>query len=97
MPLRNLTVIFVMAVFSLVCYQKAEHNRYASSVAEAMRLVEDFYVEEVEQRCEAHHVRWAPGRSAVDAAFLHPAKMRESNRPGEEPFHNNVRLVRESG
>jgi carboxyl-terminal processing protease len=50
MPLRNLTVIFVTAVFSLICYQKAEHNRYASSVAEAMRLVEDFYVEEVDSR-----------------------------------------------
>ena len=50
MPLRNLTVIFVMAVFSLICYQKAEHNRYASSVAEAMQLVEDYYVEEVDSR-----------------------------------------------
>ncbi len=50
MPLRNLTVIFVTAVFSLICYQKAEHNRYASSVAEAMRLVEDFYIEEVDSR-----------------------------------------------
>ncbi len=50
MPLRNLTVIFVTAVFSMICYQKAEHNRYASSVAEAMRLVEDFYVEEVDSR-----------------------------------------------
>lgn len=50
MPLRNLTVIFVTALFSLICYQKAEHNRYASSVAEAMRLVEDFYVEEVDSR-----------------------------------------------
>ncbi len=50
MPLRNLTVIFVTAVFSLVCYQKAEHNRYASSIAEAMRLVEEFYVEEVDSR-----------------------------------------------
>lgn len=50
MPMRNLTVIFVTAVFSLICYQKAEHNRFASSVAEAMRLVEDYYVEEVDSR-----------------------------------------------
>ncbi|HJN08384.1 MAG TPA: S41 family peptidase [Pirellulaceae bacterium] len=50
MPLRNLTVIFVTAVFSLICYQKAEHNRHASSVAEAMQLIEDFYVEEVDSR-----------------------------------------------
>ncbi len=50
MPLRNLTVIFVTAVFSVICYQKAEHNRYASSVAEAMRLVEEFYVEDVDSR-----------------------------------------------
>ncbi len=50
MPMRNLTVIFVMGLFSLICYQKAEHNRYASSVAEAMRLVEDYYVEDVDSR-----------------------------------------------
>ena len=50
MPLRNLTMIFVAAVISLICYQKAEHNRYASSISEAMRLVDDFYVEEVDSR-----------------------------------------------
>ena len=50
MPLRNLTVIFVTAVFSLICYQKAEHNRFASTVSEAMQLVEEFYVEEVDSR-----------------------------------------------
>jgi len=50
MPLRNLIVILVAAVFSFACYQKAQHNRYAASVADAMRLVENYYVEEVDAR-----------------------------------------------
>lgn len=50
MPLRNLAVIFLAAVTSLVCYGKAQRNRDATRVAAAMRLVEDYYIEEVDSR-----------------------------------------------
>ena len=49
MPPRNLIVIFVTAVLSLACYQKAPHNRYASVVADAMRLIDLFYLEKLEE------------------------------------------------
>ena len=50
MPPRNLTIIFIAAIMSLICYHKAERNRYASSVADAMELVSEYYVEEVDSR-----------------------------------------------
>ncbi len=50
MPLRNLTLVLVTAILSFACYQKAQHNRYASSVVDAMRLVERYYVEAVDSR-----------------------------------------------
>ncbi|MCB9874114.1 MAG: S41 family peptidase [Planctomycetaceae bacterium] len=50
MPPRNLTIIFFAAILSLICYHKAERNRYASSVADAMGLVSEYYVEEVDSR-----------------------------------------------
>ncbi|MEO8498412.1 MAG: S41 family peptidase [Planctomycetota bacterium] len=50
MPPRNLTIIFFAAILSLICYRKAERNRYASGVADAMDLVSEYYVEEVDSR-----------------------------------------------
>ncbi len=50
MPPRNLTIIFVTAILSLICYSKAEKNRYASSVANAMEMVSEYYVDEVDSR-----------------------------------------------
>ena len=50
MPLRNLTVICISMVLSLACYLKAERNRYATVVAEAMHKVRTYYVEDVESR-----------------------------------------------
>lgn len=50
MPPRNLTIIFFAAILSLICYHKAERNRYASGVADAMELVSEYYVEEVDSR-----------------------------------------------
>lgn len=50
MPPRNLTIIFFAAIMSLICYHKAEKNRYASAVADAMDLVSEYYVEEVKSR-----------------------------------------------
>jgi carboxyl-terminal processing protease len=50
MPLRNLLVIFLSAAVSLACYEKAQRNRYASTLTEAMRLIDQNYVEEVDER-----------------------------------------------
>ena len=40
MPLRNLLVIIVTAIFSLTCYNTASKNRFASLFGEAIRIVE---------------------------------------------------------
>ncbi|MBC8356147.1 MAG: S41 family peptidase [Planctomycetes bacterium] len=50
MPPRNLTIIFFAAILSLICYHKAERNRYASGIADAMDLVSEYYVEDVDSR-----------------------------------------------
>jgi carboxyl-terminal processing protease len=50
MPLRNLLVIFLSAIISLACYLRADRNRYASTLAEAMNLISFNYLEEVGYR-----------------------------------------------
>ena len=59
MPFRNTLTIVVVTLMSLVCYQKATHNRYASTVSHAMEIIENNYVEEVAPRvvraCDARH------------------------------------------
>ncbi len=50
MPFRNTLTIVIVSVLSLVCYQKATHNRYASTVSHAMEIIENNYVEEVASR-----------------------------------------------
>ena len=50
MPLRNLAIICISTMLSFACYLKAERNRYATAVAEAMHKVRTYYVEDVESR-----------------------------------------------
>lgn len=50
MPPRNLTVIVCTAILSVYCYLKVERNRYAANVSEAMEMVSDYYVGEVDKR-----------------------------------------------
>jgi carboxyl-terminal processing protease len=50
MPLRNMLLIVVTCVVSLLCYQEATHNYYADIVSETMDIIEDQYVEEVDRR-----------------------------------------------
>ncbi|MFO0903507.1 MAG: S41 family peptidase [Pirellulales bacterium] len=47
---RNLLWIVLTVVISLACYQKTQWNRYASTLSEAMTLIERHYVEPVQQR-----------------------------------------------
>lgn len=50
MPVRNSLTLIIAAVVSLACYEKATRNRFASTFALAMDIVEDNYVEEVKPR-----------------------------------------------
>jgi carboxyl-terminal processing protease len=50
MPLRNTLTIIVVAIVSLICYERAPRNRFASIISHAMKLVEDNYIEEVPER-----------------------------------------------
>lgn len=50
MPLRNLLVIIFAAVISMACYEKAQRNRFASTITEAMNIIQDNYVEDVDTR-----------------------------------------------
>lgn len=50
MPLRNLFVLFFAAILSLMCHVRADRNRYASTVSEAMDLITFNYLEDVEYR-----------------------------------------------
>jgi carboxyl-terminal processing protease len=50
MPPRNMVFIMVTAMISFACYLKAERNRYASQLAEAIDVVSKLYVEDVKPR-----------------------------------------------
>lgn len=50
MPRRNLTILLLAALISLLCYQRAARNRYAGALTKAMNLVAANYVSEVEPR-----------------------------------------------
>jgi carboxyl-terminal processing protease len=50
MPLRNLSIIVLAAIVSLACYLRASRNRYVDTITEAMNIISDEYVDEVDQR-----------------------------------------------
>src|SRR5580765_3845501 len=50
MPRRNLTILFLVAIASWLCYQRASRNRYATTLTEAMNIVAENYISEVEPR-----------------------------------------------
>ena len=50
MPVRNLVTLFLAAVLSLMCHVKADRNRYATTVSEAMDLITFNYLEDVGYR-----------------------------------------------
>lgn len=50
MPLRNIVVLGFAAIISLVCYIKAVRNHYVVELADAMYLVRENYVEEIDER-----------------------------------------------
>ncbi|WP_254506744.1 S41 family peptidase [Anatilimnocola floriformis] len=50
MPLRNIAVIFLAMIGALVCYRTASRNRHVGTLAQAMNLVVEHYVDEVDDR-----------------------------------------------
>lgn len=50
MPLRNLVVLCAAAILSLVCYERAARNRYVGTLAEAMNIITQQYIDEVDSR-----------------------------------------------
>jgi carboxyl-terminal processing protease len=50
MPRRNLTLLIVAALVSLVCYARASRNRYADTFAQSLNIITRDYVDEVEPR-----------------------------------------------
>jgi carboxyl-terminal processing protease len=49
-PRRNLTLLIVAALVSLVCYARASRNRYADTFAQSLNIITRDYVDEVEPR-----------------------------------------------
>lgn len=50
MPLRNLMLIVATIVLSVLCYEKAERNRYSAILTEVMGVVDANYLEPVPKR-----------------------------------------------
>jgi carboxyl-terminal processing protease len=50
MPRRNLILLFIATLISLVCYARAARNRFADTFSQAMNIVTRDYVDEVEPR-----------------------------------------------
>src|SRR4030042_5887996 len=47
MPRRNFVLLLVLAVVSLVCYQKVQRNHYGQILTEAMEQIDDRYLEDI--------------------------------------------------
>lgn len=50
MPLRNIAIIFLAMLAAIVCYRTASRNRHVGTLAQAMNLVVEHYVDEVDDR-----------------------------------------------
>ncbi len=50
MPKRNAVIVLIASVLSLLCYRQASHNRYASTIAEAMGIIDAKFVKPVDHR-----------------------------------------------
>ncbi len=50
MPLRNIAVIFLAMLAAIVCYRTASRNRHVGTLAQAMNLVVEHYVDDVDDR-----------------------------------------------
>lgn len=50
MTSRDSIILLISAVLSLLCYQRASHNRYASAISEAMGEIDTNFVQPIDHR-----------------------------------------------
>lgn len=50
MPRRNLIIIFVAVIVSILCYERADRTQYAAAFSDALRKIKRSYVNEVDTR-----------------------------------------------
>ena len=50
MPRRNLIIVFITVILSMVCYQRADRTPYAAVFSHVLHLISDRYVDHVEPR-----------------------------------------------
>jgi carboxyl-terminal processing protease len=50
MPVRNIILLFLATLVSFACYVRADRNRYAATVSEAMEVINRNYVEDISRR-----------------------------------------------
>lgn len=50
MPVKNILIVAVSAVLSLVCYETAQRNRYAGTITEAISIIEQEFIDDVDGR-----------------------------------------------
>jgi len=75
MPLRNLLTIFLASIVSLACYVKADRNRYASALAQAMNVIDAHYLDEVSY-CELYENAMQGMAKGLDpySAYISPTE-----------------------
>ena len=87
MPPRNLLVIFLTALLSVACYQKAQRNRYAAIVAEGMQIIGHNYVKPVDER-QLFENAMTGMASGLDpySSYISPDDFREFEESLEQEF-----------
>jgi carboxyl-terminal processing protease len=50
MPRTNLSVILLVAVLSMICYQRASQTRYSATIADAMSQIDSHFVDSIQRR-----------------------------------------------
>lgn len=87
MPLRNLLVLCLAAVLSLLCHVRADRNRYASTVSRAMDLITLNYLEDVEYRqLYEDAMRGMAGGLDPYSSYIPPAEYRRFKEELDQEF-----------
>lgn len=84
---RNFVILMLTAAVSLACYQKAQWNRHAATISEAMTLVERNFVEPVDQRKLYEEAMRGMAESLDDhSAYIPPGDYEEFQRSLDQRF-----------
>jgi carboxyl-terminal processing protease len=88
MPRRNLYWLLAVGVFSLICYQKVQTNRYGRIMADAVNQVERHYIEPVEPSSlfEGAMVGMMSRLDDPYSEYISPKMLREFNETIDQEF-----------